>query len=126
PAVEADEVARPRVHRESCLGREVAVVTLDQVVHRGEAPAGGELAPGGRELRGILELLRERPPRLAELTLVLVERVFNGAQPAHPGGRPAERPDAGFGIRTEVAEPRRDRLAAHRARREVGLDGLAV
>src|SRR5581483_1966683 len=90
-AVEADEVARARIHREPRLGGEVAVVTLDQLVHLGEAPVAGELAPGGRELHGILDLRRERPPRRRELAVVLGYGFLDRPQPAHPDRRPAER-----------------------------------
>ena len=38
PAVDADEVARARIHGQPCLDGEVAIVALDQLVHLGEAP----------------------------------------------------------------------------------------
>src|SRR6476619_3072799 len=52
-AVEADEVAGARVHRQARLGREEAVVAVDQVVDLVERPARGERAPALRELRGV-------------------------------------------------------------------------
>src|SRR5947209_6904229 len=89
-SVDPDEVAGAGVHRQPCLYGEVAVVPLDQLVHPGEAPVFGELAPCCGERRGILDLLGERSPALAELMLVLVDGVLDGAKPAHPGGGAAE------------------------------------
>src|SRR5207248_10930725 len=105
PAVDSDEVAGARIHRQPRLGREVAVVALDQLVHLGEAPVAGELAPSGRERSRVLVLLSERPPRLRELALVLVDGVLDRPQPPHPNRRPAERPHRGLGVGPEVPHP---------------------
>src|SRR5438067_304190 len=126
PAVDADEVAGAWVHRQPCLCGEVPVVPLDQVVHHGEVPALCEPAPGCGELGGILERLGEHSPRLLEPALVLLDGVLNRAQPAHPGGWPTERAHARIGVGPEVPQALPERLPAHRARLELGLELLAL
>src|SRR5436190_9504609 len=79
-AVQLHEVARARVHREFRLGREVAVVPLDQLVHLREAPAACGLEPEPPELLPVGSGLGELAPRVAELPLVLLGAVFDRAQ----------------------------------------------
>ena len=90
-AVDADEVARARVHRQASLDREVAVVPLDQLVRRVEAPAAAS-SPVPPRTRPDRDLLGERPPGLPEPALMLVDLVLDLAQPTHPDRRPVERP----------------------------------
>src|SRR5204862_7086651 len=125
-AVDADEVAGARIHRQARLGGEVPVVPLDQLVHLREAPVARELLPRRCELRRILELLGEQPPALTELALVLLDGVLDGAQAAHPGRRPAERPHPRLGTGTEVAQPLPERHSTHRARLEIRFELLAL
>ncbi len=58
--------------------------------------------------------------------LVLLDRVLDRAQPAHPGRRPAERPDSRLGVGPEVPQPLPERPAAHRARLEIRFELLAL
>ena len=62
-AADEDEVARPRVHRQSRLDRIPAVVLLDQVVDRMEVPPSGELAPASIPLTRVAHLPAQLVPR---------------------------------------------------------------
>src|SRR4051794_37839800 len=57
-AVDAHEAARPGVHGEAGPRGEVPVVALDQLVHGGEAPAGGDLPPLALERRRVARRVR--------------------------------------------------------------------
>src|SRR5437016_6604 len=113
PAVDRDEVARRRIHRQSRLGREVAVVPLNERVDLGEVP----LACDPRPVGGI-----GRTPRRVQLPLVLIERVFDRAQPPHPHERAAEGPHRRLRVGPEVAQALPQGLALDRALGEIRLE----
>src|SRR5437868_11649651 len=125
-AVDPYEVARARIHRQPRLGGEVAVVPHDQLVHLGEAPRARRLTPPSRELVGILDLGGERVPRLVELALVLVDRVLDRAQPAHPVQRAAERAHRRVGVGPEVAHAPAERLPRDRTVGQIDLEHAAL
>jgi primosomal protein N' (replication factor Y) len=102
-AVDLHEVARPRIHRQARLCREVAVVPLDQLVHLREAPRVHRLAPPACELVRVRHRRSKVAPRLPELLLMQLDPVLDRAQPPHPERRPAERTDRRIGVGTKVS-----------------------
>jgi hypothetical protein len=80
-APDEDEVSRPRAHRQARLDRVPAVVLLDQIVDRVEAPARGDSAPAAVALVGIVLLAPEAPQRLTEPLLVLCDLVLDLPEP---------------------------------------------
>ena len=97
-AADLDEVARTRVHAQARLGREPAVVLLDQPVHVAEVPALGDRPPRGRVVAVLLVGGGERLEVLLGVSLDL-------AQPHHVRQRPAERGEVPVGLGAEVAQP---------------------
>src|SRR5437867_3010690 len=82
PAVDQDEIARTRVHREPRLGGIVAVVAPDQLVDLVEIPQLCEPLPLARESLLVVAVLRSyRRPGLAELTLVVFDRELDRPHP---------------------------------------------
>src|SRR5205814_2126038 len=69
-AVDEGEIAARRVHRQPRLDRVVAIVALDQVVDRAEAPVGESAAPASLEPLPVARRRRELPPGGLERTLV--------------------------------------------------------
>ena len=122
PTVDLHEVASARIHRQACLGREVPVVPLDQLVDLREAPNARGLQPTALEVGCVDCLVRELPRRLVELRLMPVELVLDRAQPAHPDRRAAERAHRGVRVGPEVPQPPAEGLSLHGAHREVGLE----
>ena len=118
-AVQLDEVARARIHRQLRLHGEVPVVPLDQLVHPREAPRPGGLPPAARELGRVGDLGRELAPRLGELDLVPVELVLDRPEPPHPDRGALDRADCRACVGPEVAKPLPQRLPLDRAPGEV-------
>ncbi len=93
------------------------VVPLDQPVDLGEVPLPRDALPiGGIGLA----------PGRFELPLVLLERVLDRAQAAHPVQRAAERAHRRLRVRPEVPHALPQRPALDRAVREIGLEHAAL
>jgi hypothetical protein len=118
-AVQLDEVARARIHRQLRLHGEVPVVPRDQIVHPREAPRPCGLPPAARELVRVGDLGCELAPRLGELGLVPVELVLDRPEPSHPDRGAFDRANRRACVGPEVAEPLPQRLALDRASGEV-------
>jgi hypothetical protein len=118
-AVQLDEVARARIHRQLRLHWEVPVVPLDELVHPREAPRLRGLPPAARELVRVGDLDRKLAPRVVELGLVPVELVLDRPEPSHPDRGALDRADRRACVGSEVAEPLPERLPFDRAPGEV-------
>ena len=116
-----DEVARARVHRQPRLDRIPAVVPLDQVVDRVEAPPRRELAPavepagvGSPRSRGAAPSQRGA----SRSSWPAISSSISRRRRACAGG-PASDERVRLGARREVPQPPRQRLADERAVLEV-------
>src|SRR5262245_13017296 len=103
-AVDQDEVAGSRIHRQPRLDGVISVVALDQVVDVAKVPIRREGAPLALEsLRLHAVLGGQLVACLGEPLLVKLDLQLDRAQAAHPGERPAERGDLRLGVGSEVS-----------------------
>src|SRR4029079_14704401 len=92
-----------RIHRQPRLDRVVAVVAVDQVVDRVEAPVFGDGTPLAREPGRVAgRLLGDLATALLERLLVLLGEGLDLAQPEHERQGAAERCDTALDRRREA------------------------
>src|SRR3954451_22891870 len=84
-AAEANEVARVDIHREVRLGREVAIVLVDQIVDFGEVDPLGALGPGRPKAVSVTSIrYRERDPLQPQRLLGGGRQFVDALQPPRP------------------------------------------